>query len=118
MSVGALVLLVLGVVLLVTAVVLARSSSRLPWPAIVVAALTSAVCFTVGGDAARDTSGPSIATVMASITGFLSVVAAVLALVPQRSRNDGGPARRTPILLSAGGIALGGIGLLLTLLTD
>jgi hypothetical protein len=110
---GSIVILVLAVVLLVTAVLLVRSPG-LPWPAIVVAALTSAVCFTVGGDTAKDTSGPSIATVTGSVAGVLSVVAAVMALVPKRSHDN--PASRIPILLCAGGIAIGVFGLLLTLL--
>ncbi|MCW2828167.1 MAG: hypothetical protein JWQ67_1783 [Marmoricola sp.] len=115
MSVAGLVVVLLAVALLGTAVLLLRSPSRLPWPAIVVAALTSAVCFTVGGDSGRNDSGPSIATVMGSAAGFLSVVAAVLALVPKQSHE--GPAARTPLLLSVGGIVLGAIGLLLNLLT-
>ena len=115
MSVGSVVLLVLAIALLATAVLLVRSSNGLPWPAIVVAALTSAVCFTVGGDASADTSGPSVATVMGSVTGLLSVIAAIMALVPKRTHEGSAP--RTPIVLSSGGIALGAIGLLLTLLS-
>ena len=115
MSVGSVVVLALAIGLLVTAVLLFRSSNGLPWPAIVVAALTSAVCFTVGGDSTADNSGPSIATVMGSVTGLLSVLAAIIALAPRRSHET--PAPRTPIVLSAGGIALGAIGLLLTVLT-
>ncbi|MCW2760627.1 MAG: hypothetical protein JWR85_828 [Marmoricola sp.] len=113
-SVGALVLFVLAVALLVTAVLLVRSRSGLPWPAIGVAALTSAVCFTVGGDSQQDPGGPSVATVMASVAGFLSVVAAILALWPKRSHDV--PASRMPIVLSSGGIALGAIGLLVSVL--
>jgi len=116
MTVGSVVILLLAVALLVTAVLLVRSPSGLPWPAIVVAALASAVCFTVGGDAGKDTSGPSVATVMGSAAGLVSVIAAVMALVPKRSHDT--PASRTPILLSAGGIALGALGLLLTLVTS
>ncbi len=112
---GSVVILVVALALLVTAVLLVRSTSALPWPAIVVAALTSGVCFTVGGESATDGSGPSLATVMGSLTGLLSVVAAVIALAPRRSHDT--PAPRTPILLSAGGIALAAVGLLLTLLT-
>ena len=112
---GSVVIFVLAVALLGTAVLLVRSPSALPWPAIVVAALTSAVCFTVGGDSATDGSGPNLATVMGSLTGLLSVVAAIVALAPRRSHDT--PAPRTPILLSAGGIALAAVGLLLSLLT-
>ena len=114
LSVGSVVILVLAVALLVTSVLLVRSANGLPWPAIVVAALTSAVCFTVGGDSSADASGPSIATVMGSLTGLLSVIAAIMALVPKADRDSAAP--RTPIVLSAGGIALGAIGLLLTLM--
>lgn len=117
MSVGSIVILLLAVALLVTAVLLVRSSNAVPWPAIVVAALTSAVCYTVGGDSSADTSGPSIATVMGSVAGVLSVVAAILALVPRRPAHDGAPGPRIPILVSATGVALGALGLLLTLLT-
>jgi hypothetical protein len=114
-TVGSLVVLALSVVLLVTAVLLVGSRSRLPWPAIVVAALTSAVCFTVGGDSSKASAGPSSATVAAAVAGFLTVVAAILALVPARSNH--GPASRRPIYLSAGGIVIGAVGLLLNLLT-
>lgn len=115
MTVGSVVILLLALALLVTAVLLVRSASGLPWPAIVVAALASAVCFTVGGDAGMDASGPNIATVMGSAAGLLSVISAVMALVPKRSHEA--PASRTPIVLSAGGIALGALGLLLALVT-
>ncbi len=115
MSLGDLVVVVLAVGLLASAVVLFRSSNGLPWPAIVVASLTSAVCFTVGGDSARGSSGPSVATVMGSAAGFLAVLAAILALVPKRPHQE--PASRTPLALSSVGIALGALGLLLNLLT-
>ncbi len=109
---GSIVIVILAVALLVTAVLLVRAPG-LPWPAIVVAALTSAICFTVGGDTSRDTSGPSIATVTGSIAGLVSVLAAILALVP---RPQDGPAPRAAIVLSAGGIAVGAVGLLVTVL--
>jgi hypothetical protein len=115
MTAGSIVILLLGVAMLVSAVLLVRSSSRLPWPAIVVAAATSAVCFTVGGDSSEGPTGPSVATVAASVAGLLSVVAAIIALAPKGSEE--GPAPRTPIVLSAVGIVLGGLGLLLSLLT-
>ncbi len=114
LSVGSVVILVVALGLLVTAVLLVRSASALPWPAIVVAALTSGVCFTIGGEASTDGSGPNLATVMGSLTGLLSVIAAIIALAPRRTHDS--PAPRTPILLSAGGIALAAVGLLLTLL--
>lgn len=117
MSASSIVLLLLAVALLASAALLARSRSGLPWPAILMAALTAAVCFTVGGDSGKDSSGPSAATVAGAVAGFLSVVAAVLSLVPKRSRAEDGPAPRTPILLSVGGITLGAVGLLVTLVT-
>jgi uncharacterized membrane protein YccC len=112
-TVGSIVIVVVAAVLLVTAVLLVRSPG-LPWPAIVVAALTSAVCFTVGGDPAQDAAGPSIATVTGSVAGVVSVVAAIMALVPKRSHEN--PASRTPIVLSAGGVVIGALGLLVTVL--
>jgi hypothetical protein len=112
---GSIVIVLLSVILLVTAVLLVRSRSRLPWPAIVVAALTSAVCFTVGGDSSKSSTGPSVATVAAGVAGLLSVIAAIVTLGPKRSAE--GPAPRTPIVLAAAGIALGALGLLLNLLT-
>ena len=115
-SVTGAVLVLLAVALLAAAAHFVRSSSRLPWPAMVVAALASAICFTVGGDSERGATGPNIAIIMGSVAGFLSVVAAILALLPGRSRDV--PASRTPVLLSASGIALGAIGLLLNLLTS
>jgi hypothetical protein len=115
-SVGSIVLVLVSAALLVAAVLLARSRSGLPWPAIVVAALTSAVCFTVGGDSGQDTSGPNLATVMGSLAGLLSIAAAVISLGPFSGSGDG-PGPRTPIVLAAGGVALGALGLLLTVLT-
>ena len=113
-TVATLVVVALAVALLVTAVILFRSSNDLPWPAIVVAMLTSAVCFTVGGSSGEDTAGPSVATVMASVVGLVSVVAAIMALVP---RSGEAPASRSPIMLSAAGIVLGAVGLLVNLVT-
>lgn len=115
-SVAGVVLAVLAATLLAAAVHFVRSSSRHPWPPMVVAALTSAICFTVGGDSERGATGPNVAIIVGSVAGFLSVVAAILALVPKRSHE--GPASRTPVLLSAGGIALGAIGLLVNLVTS
>lgn len=113
-TLGTIVVVTLGVALLVTAVLLVRSKNAHPWPVIVVAMLTSGVCYTVGGGSGADDAGPSVATVIASIVGFLSVVAAIIALIP-RSGND--PPPRSPILLSGAGIGLGGVGLLINLLT-
>ena|SRR5215210_3112432 len=115
LSLGSIVILVIAVVLLVAAVLLVRSSGP-PWPAIVVAALASAVCFTVGGDTVQDSSGPTVATVTGSIAGAMSVAAAIITLVPTRVTGDRTP--RAAIVVAAAGIAIGVIGLLLSLLTD
>ena len=110
MSPGSVVIVLLAVVLLVAAVALLRSRNPNPWPSVVVAMVVSGVCFTVGGASGEDTSGPSIATVVAAIVGLLSVAGAILALVP-RSRNR--PPSRLPMLLSTGGILIGAVGLVL-----
>lgn len=115
-SVAGVVLVLLAVALLAAAVHFLRSSSRHPWPPMVVAALASGVCFTVGGDSERGAGGPDIAIIMGSVAGLLSVVAAILALLPKRSLER--PASRAPVMLSAGGIILGAIGLLVNLLTS
>jgi hypothetical protein len=113
-TVATVLVVALAVVLLATAVVLFRSRSARPWPAIAVAMLTSAVCYTVGGTSAQDTSGPSIATVIANIVGLVSVIAAILALVP---RSGEAPASRSAIQLAAAAIVLGAVGLLVNLVT-
>jgi drug/metabolite transporter (DMT)-like permease len=109
------VVVVLALALLAAAVLLVRSHSALPWPAIGIAALTSGVCFTVGGGSVKASSAPDIATVVGAVAGFLAVVSATMALVPLH-RDPDRPASRTPIHLCVGGIALGAIGLLLNLL--
>ena len=113
-TLGTVVVVALAVGLLVTPVLLVRAKNAHPWPAIVVAMLTSGVCYTVGGGSGEDASGPSVATVIASVVGFLSVVAAIIALIP-RSGDD--PPPRSPMVLSAAGIGLGGVGLLINLVT-
>jgi uncharacterized membrane protein YozB (DUF420 family) len=108
-SLGAVIEVVLAVVLLVAAAWLLRSRGVSPWPAIVVAAFTSGVCFTVGGDSARDASEPSVATIVAAIAGILTVVAAILALVPRVARP---PFTRLPTLVASAAIVVGAVGLL------
>jgi hypothetical protein len=114
MPVAPTVLVVLALGLLVTAVLLVRSPSRLPWPAILVAALTAGICFTVGGGSGEGVSGPDAATVAGSVAGFASVLAAVLSLAPGRSRPEDARGPRAPIMLSTAGIAIGALGLLLS----
>ncbi len=113
-SLGSVLIVVLAVVLLVVAVVLLRSRNPLPWPAIVVAWITSGVCFTVGGGSGQDEAGPSVATVAAAVVAFLGLGAATIALVP-RSRTM--PPSRVPIVLSSAGIVIGAVGLLVNLVT-
>ena len=109
------VVLVLAVVLLVAVAVLVRSRNTNPWPPIVLAMVTSGVCFTVGGDSNADSSGPSVATVAAAVVGVLSVAAAIVAMVP---RSPTAPPSRWPILLSAGAVVLGVAGLVLNQLVS
>jgi drug/metabolite transporter (DMT)-like permease len=113
-TLGTVVVAVLAVALLVTAVLLVRSKNPHPWPAIVGAMLTSGLCFAVGGGSGENDAGPSVATVIASVVGFLSVAAAIIALLP---RSGKAPPPRSPIVLAAGGIGLAGIGLLINLVT-
>jgi len=112
-TLGTIVVVALAVALLVAPVLLLRAKSAHPWPAIVGAMLTSGVCYTVGGGSGEGSS-PSVATVIASVVGFFSVVAAIIALMP---RSGNAPPPRSPILLSAAGIGLGGVGLLINLVT-
>ena len=85
-TLGTVVVVALAVALLVIAVLLVRSRNPHPWPAIVAAMLTSGVCYTVGGGSGENAAGPSVATVIASIVGFLSVAAAIIALIPRSGR--------------------------------
>ncbi len=108
MSLGSVVIVLLAVALLAAAVLLARSGNPNPWPQIVVAMFTAGVCFTVGGASGKDTSGPSVATVVAAVVGLLSVAAAAVALVP---RSPQAPHSRVPMLFSTAGIVIGALGL-------
>ncbi len=112
MSVGAVVVVVIAVALLGAAVWLVRSRSTdpHPWSAISIAMLTSAVCFTVGGDSAVNSDSPSIGTITAAVVGILSVVAGVLALIP-RSRSL--EPSRLPLRIAIVAIVIGAAGLLL-----
>lgn len=107
-------LIILAVAIAVVAVLLYRAR-LLPWPSIGLAAFTSAVCFTVGGDTGQDLPGPDVATVMGGVVGFLCVVSAILALIPRD------PARakptRLPVVLSTVGIVAAALGLIFTLVT-
>jgi hypothetical protein len=108
-SLGAVVVVVVAVALLVVAVLVVRSRTVNPWPAIVVAALTSGVCFTVGGDSTRDASDPTVATVVAAVAGILCVAAAILALIPRLAE---APFTRMPTLVASAAIVVGTVGLL------
>lgn len=114
MSVGSVVAVLLGLLLLVVAVVVLRSERPHPWPSILIAMAGSAVCFAVGGNDS-DRSGPSIATVAAALVGVVSVIAAVVAMRP-RSR-ESAPSR-IPILLAAVATVVAGAGLVLNQLVN
>jgi cytochrome c biogenesis factor len=109
-SMSSVVIVVLAVVLVVVAALMVRSRNAHPWPAIVVVMLTSAVCFTVGSGSGTESAGPSIATVVGSVVGLLSMAAAITALVPGSGE---GPPSRVPIFLAAAGMVLGALGLVL-----
>lgn len=110
-----LVVLAAALAMLLGAVVLLRAESPHPWPAIVGAAVASAVCFTVGGVGAGDTSGPNTAIVAGSVAGLLSVISAAYALVP---RSVELPAPRSPMLVSTAGIVFASLGLILSAFTS
>ncbi len=113
-TVSAVVIALLAVALLVGAVLLHRSRGAHAWPAIGVAALTSGICFTVGGEGSSG-SGPSLAIVIGGFVGLLSVAAGIAALVPQRTDR---PPSRTPLLIAVAAIVVGAAGLLVSLLTS
>ena len=113
-TVSSVIVAVLAVALLVSAFLLARARSAHPWAAIGTAALTSAICFTVGGESVVDTPGPSLGVTVGGIVGLLSLVAGVVALMPRSGQR---PAPRTPILLAVGAIVVGAVALLFNLIT-
>ena len=115
MDLGGVMIAVLAVVLLVAAVLLVRSRETTSWPAIVVAMVTSGICFTIGGDSTTEGSGPSPATVAASIVGVVSVIAAIIAMVP-RSREA--PPSRIATVLAAAAIVVGALGLVINQLSN
>jgi hypothetical protein len=109
-------LLIVLAVGLVVGVVLVFRSTDLPWPMIGLAAFTSAVCFTVGGDTGANLSGPDLALVVGAVAGVATVASAILALTPhdmKRSRPS-----RLPVMLSAIGTVVGAVGLVVSLLTS
>jgi hypothetical protein len=113
-TLGGVVVVVVAVVLLVVAIVLARSPRVTPWPAIVVAAIATGVCFTVGGNSSRDATEPSVATVCAAVAGLLTVVAAVLALAPRVGQP---PLAPLPRVVASVAVAVVAAGLVANLLT-
>lgn len=104
------VVLAFVVGLLACSVVFLRSRTPHPWAAILVSGIAAAACFTVGGESATDSAGPSVATIFAGIVGVLCVAAGVVALVP---RFPEGPPPHSPAILASSAIALGAVGLLL-----
>jgi hypothetical protein len=108
-SLGAVVVVVLAVALLAVAGLLVRSRQLSAWPPIVAAVVTAGICFTVGGNTDRGGSEPTLATVVAAVAGLMTVVAAVLALVPRVARP---PLTRMPSLIATAAIVVGAVGLL------
>lgn len=104
-------MVVLAIGLLACVVPLLRSGDAHPWAAIGLAALTSALAFTVGGESDSPTGGPSAPIVLGGLVGLLSVVAGILALIP-RSRKR--PPSRVPIMISVVAIVGGAVGIALT----
>lgn len=109
MSLGALVVVVASLALLVAAALQLRAGP-LPFPAIITAALTSSLCYTVGGATADETSAPSVPIVMGSVVGVLALVAMVVSLVPRSP--DADRDRRAPLVIAAAGTVVGALGLL------
>ena len=103
-------------VALVAAAVLLVVRRGLPWTAILLAAITSGLCFALGGASRGSVLGPNAAVVTGAVVGVLSVVSAVLVLLPARDRSR--PPPRTPLYLSAGGTVVGAVGLLMTQLAS
>jgi drug/metabolite transporter (DMT)-like permease len=114
-SLGSVVVVALAIALVVTTGLMLRYRRRRPWPAIVVAMLTSAACFAVGSGSNRDAGGPRVATVVAGVVGLLSVAAAVMALVPHSRRT---PPTRAPIMLASLAMVVGAAGLVVNQLTS
>ena len=108
-SLGAVVVVVLAVLLLAALVLLLRARRATAWPVILLAMITSGVCFTIGGDSARDSSEPSVATVVGAVVGLLSVAAAIVALI---RRPVDTPLSRVPTHLASAAIVIGALGLL------
>ena len=108
-SLGTVVVVLIALSLLVAAFLQLRSGP-LPFPAIITAALTCAVCYTVAGTVTSSGSGPSVPTVVGSLVGVLALVAMVLSLVPRRPESGG--ERRSPIVIAVAGTVIGALGLL------
>ena len=108
------VLIVVAVVLAVGAAVVLRRGSGLAWPSLGISALTTGICFTVGGATGADLRGPDVATVMGALVGVATVAAAVISLVP---RDVDGPPSRVPVWIATCATVVGNIGLVISLLT-
>ena len=104
-----LVVVVASLALLVAAALQLRAGP-LPFPAIITAALTSSLCYTVGGATADESSAPSIPIVMGSLVGVLALIAMVVSLVPRSP--DADRDRRAPLVIAAAGTVVGALGLL------
>jgi hypothetical protein len=109
------VLVVVALGLAVGAVVVLLRSDGLPWPSLGVAALVSAVSFTVGGATGADLKGPNLATVTGAFVGIATVAAAIIALVPRDA--DSQRPSRVPLVVAAVAAVVGAAGLVISLLT-
>jgi hypothetical protein len=108
MSGASLAIVVLAVVLLLSCGVLVRARSPYPWPAVLLAMVGSGLAFTVGGATAQESSRPAIATVAAAAAGLLSVIGAIVSLVPRTPEM-----LRVPIYLGCAGTVVAAVGLVL-----
>lgn len=108
-------LIAVAVAIAAGALVVLRTGSGLPWPLLGFSALTSAVCFTVGGATGADLKGPDLATVMGAFVGIATIISAIIALVP-RDADVRGPSR-VPLLLATAASVVGCAGLVVSVLT-
>jgi hypothetical protein len=107
-------LVAVAIALAVTAVLTLVRGGGLPYPSLGLAALTAAVCFTVGGATGEDLRGPDVATVMGALVGVLTVAAAIISLVPRDAETE--RPSLLPILVATGAVLVGSAGLVVSLL--
>ena len=113
-TLGTLVVVALGIGCCPGGAVLLLRPAPLPWPAIILAALTSAhLLHRRRRQRAEVDSGPSITIVMGSVVGRPVRRGRHRWCWCRRARATG-RRREAPLLLSAGGIVLGAVGLLVS----